>query len=55
MSDVNVIIFMRFLGNCVLDVQRKTVSESFGHILRKTFVKYALKGMTANVILRQVA
>ena len=23
---------MRFLGNCVLNVQRKTVSESFGHI-----------------------
>jgi len=26
LSDVNVIIFMRFLGNCVLNVRNKIVS-----------------------------
>ena len=55
LSDVNVIIFMRCLGNSVLNVQSKDRIRKFWTHTEKDFVKYALKGMTAYVILRQVA
>ena len=39
LADVKMIIFMRFLGNYVLNVQSKIVSVSFGHMLRKIVEK----------------
>ena len=44
MSDVNVTVFMQFLINYMLNVQRKNVPERFFWTpTEKGFVKYSLK------------
>jgi len=56
MSNVNVTVFMRFLINCMLNVQHKNVPERFlDTFSEKCFFEILFEGMSAYVVVIQAA
>jgi len=55
MSDVNVTVFMQFLINCMLNVQRKNVPERFLDTFWERLYEILFEGMSAYVVLIQAA
>jgi len=55
MSDVNVTVFMHFIINCMLNVQRKNVPERFLDTYWERLCEILFEGMPAYVVLIQAA